>query len=158
MVELKPITILSENLRECVELELDPSQAKLVPGNAESLGEAYDENRRGGKVFPYAIYAGDTMVGLCIYSFSTLEESDEFGEDFYFFWLLMIDKRHQKKGYGRQAAQKIIAEVKTKPHGDAAHFYTSYYTKNVVSKRLFESLGFVETKEEDEETTAKIKI
>ena len=64
-----------------------------------------------------------------------------------YIWRILIDKSHQSKGHAKQAIEKIIAEIKTMPHGEANYIYTSWSPENIGSKVLFESFGFKETKE-----------
>jgi diamine N-acetyltransferase len=81
----------------------------------------------------------------------------------YFILRILIDKNHQRKGYGKQAIKKIIDEIKTRPHGKADCIYTSWAPQNIGSKMLFASLGFVETgeidlDEDDYEVIVKLNI
>jgi len=67
----------------------------------------------------------------------------------YYIWRILIDKNQQGKGYGKQAIEKIIEEIKTMPHGKADRIYTSWNPNNIASKLLFKSFGFVETGDTD---------
>lgn len=58
---------------------------------------------------------------------------------------LMIDKKYQKKGYGREAILKLLDFIKDK-YG-SVHFYTSFEPENVVADKLYESIGFEKTGE-----------
>ena len=72
MIELKPISIISDNVKECIELEVAPEQTRLVSHNAESLAHAYVTNSPrglGSRAVAYAIYAGDKMVGFVMYGY-----------------------------------------------------------------------------------------
>ncbi|MCL2621342.1 MAG: GNAT family N-acetyltransferase, partial [Defluviitaleaceae bacterium] len=88
----------------------------------------------------------DKMVGFIMYGYLLPEYDDEYneGKPFYFFWRFMVDKNHQGKGYGRVALEKIVEEVKTKPCGEAEHFYISYMPDNPTQK-LYHSVGFEPT-------------
>ena len=150
MVELKRISILDDNVKECIELDLLPEQTKFVAHNAVSLGQAYALEKwgLGSKAAPYAIYANGKMVGFIMYALFTPEYDDEYkeGKNYYYFWRFMIDKNHQRKGYGRQAMAQIIDEIKQKPFGDAKHCYITYEPDNP-AKELYQSFGFEETGE-----------
>ncbi|MCL2621341.1 MAG: GNAT family N-acetyltransferase [Defluviitaleaceae bacterium] len=149
MIELRPISILSDNVKECIELELAPEQISLVSHNAESLAHAYIANSPrgfGSRAVAYAIYADDKMVGFVMYGYFMPEYDDDCntGKPHYHFWRFMVDKNHQGKGYGRAVLTKIIEEVRTKPCGEAEIFYTSYEPDNPIQK-LYHGLGFEET-------------
>jgi len=159
MVELKKIT--DDNMDECIELEVREDQP-FVAGNMYSLADAYVSISNGAHATPYAIYAGDVMVGFIMYDYREISTDDTFGETCYHLWRFMVDKNHQGKGYGKQAAKKIIAEIKTMPYGKADYIYLSYEPENTVVKTLFASLGFEETDmkfdEECDEIIARLKI
>ena len=71
----------------------------------------------------------------------------------------MIDKRYQKKGYGREAVRLALAFVRTWPHGEAEACVTSYNPENKVAKRLYASFGFAENGEtDDDEIVAVLKL
>ena len=58
---------------------------------------------------------------------------------------MMIDKRYQGKGYGEEAIINAIEFVRTSPHGNARVIELTYKPENVVAKKIYASLGFVET-------------
>ena len=59
----------------------------------------------------------------------------------YWVYRLMIDKKHQKKGYGKIAMLKILEILKQdKEHSKV---YISFDPKNEAAKKLYEHLGFV---------------
>lgn len=167
MVNLRKIT--QGNVYECFDLEVNKEQENFVASNMGSLGEAYASITNGGFATPYAIYDDDAMVGFIMYTFFHKQSVPIYVDvkhaPCYYIWRLMIDKNHQRKGYGRQAVEKIIAEIKTMPYGEANSVFTSYEPNNIGSKTLFASLGFKETGEVegdiesgDYELIAKLEI
>ena len=114
MVNLRRIT--HQNLRACIyDIKTNEAQKDFVDSNVESLAEAYTSITNGSFATPYAVYDNDAMVGFVMYTFA-----DKPGGDFlsppcvlpcYFIWRILIDKNHQRKGYGKQAIEKIIAEI-----------------------------------------------
>jgi diamine N-acetyltransferase len=71
----------------------------------------------------------------------------------------MIDKRYQGKGYGRQGMLKVLEHIRTFPYGKTNIAVLSYEPENIVAKKLYESLGFVETGEiEEGEHVAKLVL
>jgi len=145
MVELRKISILDNNIHECIALEVAENQRDFVAHNAVSLGQAYALNKHGGCATPYAIYADGVMVGFIMYEFMLKENEDTYGEDCYYFWRFMIDERYQGKGYGKAALTQIIDEIRTMPNGVVPHCYVSIETENVVAQKLYEGYGFVKT-------------
>ncbi|MCL2409168.1 MAG: GNAT family N-acetyltransferase [Oscillospiraceae bacterium] len=161
MIELRKISILDDNMKECIELELTPEQYNFVAHNAESLGEAYALNSKGinSVATAYAIYADGLMVGFLMYGYFEKEFDDTYNEDCYYFWRFMVDKSHQGKGYGRQALAQMLDEIRQMPNGKADYCYTSYEPTNVVAKKLYESFGFAETGQVDDgELVARMKL
>ena len=64
-------------------------------------------------------------------------------KEYYTLWKLMIDKRHQNKGYGRKALELGIQFIKDK--FDAKEVYTGVVPGNDVAKNLYKSIGFKDT-------------
>lgn len=75
----------------------------------------------------------------------------------YSIWRLMIDKKYQRKGYGRQAIDLALDFIKTWPNGQAKYCYLSYDPGNQIAKRLYESMGFRETGDKDGDELIAIK-
>jgi diamine N-acetyltransferase len=157
MIMLKKIT--HENLCECIyDIETSEKQKEFVDSNVESLAEAYVDITNGGYATPYAVYDNETMVGFVMYTFMD-KTNGPYVLPCYYIWRILIDKNRQRKGYGKQAIEKVIEEIKTMPHGKAERIYTSWVPENIASKSLFESFGFVETGEiDDGEVVVKLDI
>jgi len=163
MVELREISIIDENMKECISLEVASEQIGFVAHNAASLGHAYSWNARynasGVCAVPYAIYADDIMVGFIMYGFLKQEIDEAYDEDCYYLWRFMVDEKHQGKGYGKQALAQLIGIIKQYPQGKVDHCYVSYKPANTAVKKLYESFGFSETgKEDDGELIARLKL
>ena len=169
MINLRKIT--PGNLGECLRLKVTEEQENFVASNIESLVEAYASITNGGFATPYAIYDDDVMVGFVMYTYLGGPDAvDLMGPTVapyltpsYYIWRLLIDKDHQRKGYGRQAIEKIIAEIKTMPYGEAHSIYTSWEPNNIGSKTLFASFGFEETgdvdgDDDDYEIVVRLKL
>jgi diamine N-acetyltransferase len=131
-VTLKEIT--RETLRSILSLEVSDDQKQLVAPNAVSIAEAHFSEHAWFR----AIYAGDTPVGF------VMLYSDQ-DEPRYFLWRFMIDKRHQRKGYGREAMQELIAYVRSLPN--AKELLVSYAPAEGNASPFYEKCGFVETGE-----------
>ena len=163
MIELREISILDKNLKECIDLEVTPEQNRFVANNATSLADAYIWNKRGEWVSPNIIYADSVAVGFVMYQYLSCEIDEDYrdiyGGNVYCLWRIMIDKNYQGKGYGKQAIALVIDAVKKMPKGKADYLCLAYKPENVSAKKLYESLGFVETGEiVDDELLARFKL
>ncbi len=157
MVELRTIT--EENFEECLELELTQSQKQFVASNAYSLSEAYAlSNGAESKAMPYAIYADGVMVGFIMAVYQPMEEEDPTDEDIYYLARMMVDTKHQGKGYGRKALEALLAILKTFPYGNAEAVVLSCSRDNAIAFRFYQSFGFVEIGEDDEDGDALCRL
>jgi len=170
MIELKKISILDDNIKECIELDFLPEQTGFVAENAISLAEAYDTNKayaetgKGDIAMPYAVYENGKMVGFAMYGYFPPGDEDDneaycTKEHHYYFWRLLIDKNHQRKGIGRETVRQVMEEIKSNPHGEASYCYVSYEPTNIGSKTTFASYGFEEDgRVIDGEVVARYKL
>ena len=162
MVHLEKVTY--DNLEELMELNIFESQYPFVADNTASLAEAYlAVMSEEAYAWPFAIYDDETLVGFLMigYNEAALEGPDapEALKDNYSLWRLMIDKRYQKMGYGREAVRLALEFIKTRPRGEAEACATSYNPENEVAKKLYASFGFAENGEMDEdEVVAVLKL
>lgn len=132
MVELREIG--ENNYKEVLALEVDPDQKSHVAPNVVSLAQAWvfrDVAR------PFAVYAGDTLVG-----FAMLEVDLE--KPSYDIWRFMIDRHHQRKGYGRDAMERILAHFAAI---GAREVRLSYVPGNTAAQTLYAGCGFEPTGE-----------
>ena len=151
MLHFEPI--IPENAPAITALQVSPAQRTFVAPNSRSLEEAEACNRAGGFALPLGIYDGDIPVGFVMLGFGVdddWENPPAIAHGNYNLWRLMIDQSHQGKGYGRQAMQLALDYIRTYPCGPAQYCWLSYEPENLVAKRLYESFGFAETGEMDE--------
>ncbi|WP_291581016.1 GNAT family N-acetyltransferase [Clostridium sp. UBA6640] len=123
-----------DNWEECIELQVEESQRKFVASNYYSLLESKYEDY----CYPMGIYDGEAMVGFLMYSFD---------EDTNKWWMcrLMMDKKHQGRGYGKKSIELFIDLMK-KEKGNIT-LCTSFEPENTVADKLYESIGFRKTGE-----------
>ena len=138
MAEVHLRRINSENIFECLALQVADDQAQFVASNAKSLAQAgvnpalvplaiYDSAARGFEFSPPV-----PMVGFTVY---------ELTAGVGFILRLMVDKQHQRKGYGRAAMREVIRRLRLTP--EVEMIATSYKRGNTAAAHLYESLGFV---------------
>ncbi|HRX14066.1 MAG TPA: GNAT family N-acetyltransferase [Eubacteriales bacterium] len=118
------------NIWDILKLKVSEEQMHFVATNAVSIAQA----KAQPECVPLAIYDGETPVGFVMYCFD-LEEKE------YCIYRLMIDSRYQRKGYGRDALQKIIDKIKEDK--DHHKILISFEPNNSVAKSLYISMGFV---------------
>ena len=131
-VTLRDIT--RDNFKQCVNLEVGEDQKGFVAPNVYSLAQTTVEPTYVAQ----AVYAGEEMVGFVLYGYDT-------DDGYYYVGRLMIDKRHQGKGYGRAATLEAIRRMREQP--DCREIALSVALENHTAQKLYESLGFVKTGE-----------
>lgn len=158
MLKLRKLT--SKNIWKIVNLEVYSNQKDMVATNAESIIEAYITEKEKGIAYPFGIFENNTPVGFLMIGYgvdSDWKNAPEILKDSYSIWRLMIDKKHQRKGYGRKAIELALDFIKTWPNGEAEYCYLSYEPENQIAKKLYESFGFKETGDKDEDELVAIK-
>jgi diamine N-acetyltransferase len=118
-------------------LRVDDAQARFIATNAKSLAQA----KAHPTLVPLAVYDGAArgymkprvpMVGFVMYEIDCGVGS---------ILRLMIDRAHQRKGYGRAALLEIIRRLRLEP--EVEMIVTSHRHDNAVIAALFRSVGFV---------------
>ena len=69
----------------------------------------------------------------------------------YDIWHMMIDEAEQGRGYGREALDRVIEYIMTKPFGDSNRIALTCNRKNAVARKLYENRGFTATGNADED-------
>ena len=139
MINLRIIT--EENFIDAFNLKLAEGQKKYVSHPIRSLAQAYVYREQ---CQPFGIYMDGEMVGyvMVIYDYDIPE---------YDIWHMMIDEKHQGKGYGKAALEQVLAYIKTKPFGDSGRVTLTCNKDNESALALYRHMGFRETGEEDED-------
>jgi diamine N-acetyltransferase len=124
----------SENFHAVLKLSVRDDQTHFVASNVYSIAES----KINPEMNPLAIYAGETLVGFCMFGHWSVRNE-------YWIMRLMIDQQFQGNGYGRAAMQQIISALRAAPGCD--RILISYEPENDHARRLYASLGFVITGE-----------
>ena len=152
-----------DNYEKLCKLRVKKEQDDYVARNNVSLIHAYVAISEGQtRPFPFGIYLGKKPIGFVMIGYNGYEDGDpEFMKNTYFIWRMMIDKKYQGNGYGRQAFQLALDFVRTFPCGPSDLCWLSYEPENEVAKKLYASFGFVEVPEaykEGDEMPAVLKL
>jgi diamine N-acetyltransferase len=136
----------ADNWRACTALEVEQSQQRFVATAAYYLALcAYGESPWQ----PLAVSVGEEVVGFVMWGIDPEDES---------FWIggLIIDRRHQRRGYGRAVVAQLLERAAADGHREAA---LSYDPQNTLAQSLYASMGFVETGElADSEAVARRQL
>ena len=147
MVTLKEIT--NANIWKVCKLEPFEEQKDFVAGNMQSLAEAYATRNEGNNALPLAVYDDGELIGFVMIGKGTVgneDESDLIKEN-YSLWRLMIDKKFQGRGLGKQTIDAAMALIRTFPFGPAEKVWLSYEPENIRARDIYRKYGFVENGE-----------
>ena len=131
-------SVNAENRREVEGLTVFSEQAGFIESVSECLREA-DELELWR---PVGIYDSDTLIGFAMYGYFPEPAPGQL-------WLdrLLIDKKYQGKGFGRQTLDAAMALIRTYPFGKADKVWLSYEPENVRAREIYRKYGFVENGE-----------
>ena len=151
-ITLQPVTI--ENWRELIKLKVREDQNGFVASNLYSIAESQFGFKDEGHwdFYPFGAYVGDEPVGFVMYCFNFNHSRFQA-----FIMRLMVDEKHQGKGYGREIMQQVMGVFCTKE--EVKNVGISYEPHNEAARKLYASLGFVEPGEMlDDETFAVLNL
>jgi diamine N-acetyltransferase len=141
-VTLREIT--DENRQAVLALRVEPSQERFVGTVAGALRDAREIPE--GKPWYRAIYADEQPVGFLMLSWNVTPEPPRIiGQ--WFLWKLLIDERHQRRGYGRDAVG-LVADI-VRANG-ATKLLTSCVPAEDGPEPFYRRIGFTPTGELDE--------
>lgn len=126
-MEFREIT--RENFWECIELSVSREQTAFVTSNAVSIAQSKVQP----ECIPLAVYDNDVMVGFLMYC---VDEDD--GE--YWIYRMMVDERHQSKGYGKQMLEKLLGLIKQDRTRNK--IFLGVHKESVIAVELYERFGF----------------
>jgi diamine N-acetyltransferase len=139
-ISLRQIT--DDNLDAVSRLHVAPGQERFVAGVSESIGEAAATPE--GSPWYRAIYAYDEPVGFVMLSWDVMPAPRILGP--WFLWRLLIDERHQRRGYGRAALAQIVEIIRV---AGARELLTSYQPGDGGPWPFYQKFGFIPTGEID---------
>ena len=152
-LELRPVT--AGNWRELSRLQVREDQKNFVASNLYSIAESqfgYDSAHGHDTYQMFGIYDNDIPVGFLMYGLNFEHPKQQA-----FITRLMVDQKFQGKGYGRFGMEKMLETFRA--DGRIEIVAISYEPDNEAARKLYASMGFVETGElVDDETLAVLKL
>ncbi len=147
MIQLKEIT--NANIWKVCMLEPFDEQKEFVAENMQSLAEAYATRNEGNNVLPLAVYRDEDLIGFVMIGKGTVgnENESELIKENYSLWRLMLDKKYQGQGLGKQTMDAVMALIRTFPFGKAKKVWLSYEPENAHAREIYRKYGFVENGE-----------
>ena len=135
---LRPVR--REDVRPLLAMQVSPDQAHYVAPNSVTLSQAPYET--GAHVF--GIWNDVTLVGLLAMVDNRDYKYAEPGDDpnSAYMWRLLIDRKHQRCGYGRAAIMEMCQWVRAR---GLPRIFTSVVIGNSAAASLYASLGFIDT-------------
>jgi diamine N-acetyltransferase len=141
-LSIRPVT--KDNWRALARLKVREDQNHFVASNVYSIAESHygDDEPEGGHwdMFPFGIYDEDQPVGFLMYGLNFSYRKFEA-----FIIRLMVDENQQGRGYGKFGMQRMLEIFG--PDSRIHNVGISYEPDNQVARKLYASLGFVETGE-----------
>ena len=142
-ITLREIT--EDNVDSVLALRTTPDQERFVSSVTDSLTEAAENPQ--GNPWIRAVYADGQPVGFVMLSWNVEPQPpDIIGP--WFLWKLLIDHRHQGKGYGQEVVRQIVGLVRGQ---GATELLTSHVPGDGGPAGFYARLGFVPTGELDPE-------
>ena len=140
VVSLEPITAANRDALQV--LRVSPAQRQFVSDVSESLRQAAEHP--GARAIPWGVYAQDTPVGFAMIA----DEVDGPPYIAHYLWKLLIDERHQRKGYGTATLDLIVQYFRRRPGVEV--IWTSAGQGEGSPIPFYEGYGFERTGELEE--------
>lgn len=133
MISLHSIT--EDNWLAIARIEHAPGQGRFVGDALEILARAYVY--RAHRARALAVYAGEKPVGILL-----VRDLDE-EPACYDLQELLIDQRHQNKGYGQAALRLLLQKLKAEGKYPRVDLYVE--RKDLAAIHVYQKVGFVDT-------------
>jgi diamine N-acetyltransferase len=121
--------ITKENFWDCIELAVAEEQVDFVTSNAISIAQSKIQP----ECIPLAVYDDSTMVGFIMYCMD--EDDNE-----YWIYRMMIDKKHQSKGYGKKSLEKLLNVIKQ--DSSRNKIFLGVHKESTYAIKLYKHFGF----------------
>jgi GNAT superfamily N-acetyltransferase len=135
--------VSEDNAQSVLALRCTVEQERFVSSVADSLAEATQYPQ--ANPWARAVYAGDEPVGFVMLSWNVEPQPPEILGP-WFLWKLLIDHRHQGRGYGRAVVEQVVELVRAE---GGTELLTSHVPGDGGPAGFYRRLGFVPTGELD---------
>ncbi|HEX9959540.1 MAG TPA: GNAT family N-acetyltransferase, partial [Pyrinomonadaceae bacterium] len=122
------------NFSAVINLDVAEDQELFVAPNVKSIAQVYIYP----DAIPLAVYNDDEPVGFVMYGYDPDDGK-------YYLGRLMIDAKHQGKGYGKAATLEVIRRMREIE--GCREIYLSFVPENTGAEKLYSSVGFERTGE-----------
>ncbi|HEM5269422.1 TPA: GNAT family N-acetyltransferase [Streptococcus suis] len=137
-----------DNFDQVLDLEVAPKDQRRVASVEYSLAQAW-LYRDSEVLFPYAVKSGQLTVGFLLLSNQPMENS-------YYIWRLLIDKKYQNRGHGKEVIRQIL--VLAKEDTLCQKVTMNYVIGNHKMRYILEKLGFQSVGLEGQEMKMELSI
>jgi diamine N-acetyltransferase len=132
------------NREAVLALRVAHEQERFVGGSVQNaLADATEYPQ--AKPWYRVIYAGDEPVGFVMISWNCEPQPPEIIGP-WFLWKLLIDKRHQGRGFGSEVVRQVAELVRAE---GATELFTSFVLGDGGPAGFYERIGFVPTGDVD---------
>lgn len=121
--------INTENFWECIELSVFKEQKDYVTSNAVSIAQSKVQP----ECIPLVVYDDDTMIGFVLYCVDADDNE-------YWIYRMMIDKKYQSKGYGKQTLEKLLDRIMQDKTRNL--IFLGVHKESIAAVKLYENVGF----------------
>ena len=131
-IYLQPID--KSNWEEAISLSVKEEQQTLIASNLYSIAEVQFLDNFYAK----GIYLDEKMIGFTMFGIDSDDNN-------YWIYRLMIDKKFQGKGIGKQAIHLVIDEIRRNNNANISIIMIGYAPENFTAKFLYKKVGYIET-------------
>jgi len=137
-LELRSVTV--ENWNSLIKLKVRGDQKNFVASNLYSIAEAQFgfEDEGHWSLFPFGLYMENEPVGFAMTGLNYAHSGFQA-----LILRLMVDEKYQGRGYGRAAMESMLATFRADECVNVVCI--TYEPENDPARKLYASLGFVET-------------
>lgn len=144
-VELRDI-VTDEERAAALALRRGPGQERFVASVERSFQDAIDDAHACPRMWSVHDQASGAIVGFAMISDGIPPEvlaGDAELVGPYYLWRLLIDERHQRRGYGTATLDAVVAYLRTRPGADI--LWTSCGQEEGTPQPFYERYGFTPT-------------
>ena len=122
------------NWEEAIRLSVKEEQQTFIASNLYSIAEVQFLDNFYAK----GIYLDEKMIGFTMFGIDSDDNN-------YWIYRLMIDKKFQGKGIGKQAIHLVIDEIRRNNNANISIIMIGYAPENLTAKFVYKKAGFIET-------------